>query len=468
MPTSQDTPNLSRYVGDRVESVVVDESLPGLLGAVVGGRSRDKPPWWFVTDVVNPAAAYWRRLGPPIPTDPAIAQRLRFGKAIHDAAESWFRRVERFAASEGTVDGAHIGMGGVRGRIDFRIGDSIIELKTTDRPEVRGDEILSRYPHDLEQLVLYALFTKRETEAHRLVYYKSNVEPPFTSFRVRITTPGPLRHAFEQRLKLLSESVAASVPDRLGRCRYFESGCDYNLQGICSCRTAAALPGDALRSCVRIEPDPEFDRILETARQQARQHGPSGLSIWDLIVPRQAYLRLSGLGVPYYEDDEARNAAWRLLHDAVEASTLGFQDAALELDGISLGISESLTFAETSREGITTTQYPILVKGSGASSPFRADRLPPAYLTQLGIRCALSENQVGLILVAYSNNPGLFNCYRVRYRDAGGILAEARRSLRDLTWAVAHHDPGHLPPCEQWLRGTCAAACLCRGLESAV
>lgn len=453
---------LGHYVENRVESITSDESLPGLLNAVVGSASRDRPPWWFVTDLVNPMAGYWRRHAPPLATDPAIAQKLRFGKVIHEAAESWFRRLDRFAASEGTVDGAHVGLAGVRGRIDFRVGDSIVELKTTDQPEIDAGEILSRHPHDLEQLILYALLTRRERESHWLVYYRSEVEPPFRSFQIRIASPGPLKHMFEQRLNLLYQCVAAGTPDRLGRCRYFQSGCDYNLQGVCGCTRLNELPTTELRDGVSIQSDPSLDSMLEAARQQSRRHGPSGLSVWDLIVPRQAYLRLSGLGVPYFEDDEARSAAWRLIHDAIESSDLGFDEAPLELNGVLLGTNESLSFEETTREGTQISKYPILVKSSGASAPFRTDRLPPAYLSQLGIRCALSEKSLGLLLVTYSNSPGLFNCYRVRYRDTGGIAAETRRSLRDLTWAVAHEDPTALLECFTWLRATCAKSCLCR------
>lgn len=458
---------LLRFTCERLEGVAVNESVAGIIGRALGGASRDKPPWWYVTDVVNPALAYYREVSPPIPTDPAIAQRLRYGKAIHDAAESWFRCMESFAASEGTVDGAHIGVHGIRGRIDFRIGDSIIELKTTDRPTIDVSAVFSDFPHDLEQLVLYALFTTRENETHRLVYYRTRVEPPFVSFKVRLRKPGPLKHTFEQRMKLLDEALSGRDPSRLGRCRYLDSGCDYDLQHICRCRTTSGGDETSLADSLDVTPDPGFDDQLEAARQQARRRGPTGLSVWDLFVPRQAYLKSVGAGVPYYAEDDERNATWRQVLYGVRNSGLSYEGRPIDLDGVHLGRAESITLRETGREGPAANVYPILVKASTATSPFRRDGLPDAYVAQAGVRCALSGMTSALLIVGYSGRLGLLGCYRLSFRDTVGILAEVRRSLRDIAWAVSHADPSHLGACESWLSSSCSEGCLCRETSAA-
>jgi hypothetical protein len=453
---------LLRFACDRLEGVIVNENVAGIVARALGGASRDKPPWWYVTDLVNPSLAFYREVSPPIPTDPAIAQRLRYGRAIHDAAESWFRCMENYAASEGSVDGAHIGVNGVRGRIDFRIGDSIVELKTTERRTIDVGTLFSVYPHDLEQLVLYALFTTREDEPHRLVYYRTGVEPPFVSFKVRLRRPGPLKHAFEQRLKLLDEALAKRDPSRLGRCCYLESGCDYDLQHVCGCRTASRVDDSHLRDSLEVRPDPTFDAELEAARQQARRRGLTGLSLWDLFVPRQAYLKSTGAGVPYYADDDERTAIRRQMLDGVRNSGLNYEGRPIDLDGVHLGWSEFVTLRETGRDGPTANVYPILVKASSVASPFRRDGLPDAYVAQAGVRCALWGTNSALLIVGYSGRPGLLACYRLSFRDTDGILAEVRRSLREIAWAVSHSDPSHLGPCESWLTSSCAERCLCR------
>jgi len=466
LPDDTVNAGLLRFTCDRLEAVTLNEGVAGIIDLSLGGASRDKPPWWYVTDLVNPSLAYYREVSPPIPTDPAIAQRLRFGKAIHDTAESWFRCMENFAAAEGAVDGAHIGLPGVRGRIDFRIGGSIIELKTTERATVDSDAVFSDYPHDLEQLVLYALFTVREDETHRLVYYRTGAEPPFTSFKVRLRRPGPLKHAFEQRLKLLDEALSRRNPARLGRCRYLEMGCDYDLQHICGCRAEDLVDESILRESLEVSADPAFDVELERARQQARRRGPTGLSLWDLFVPRQAYLKSIGVGIPYYPDDDERNASWRQLSDGVKSSGLSYETRAIDLDGVHLGWLEFVTLRETGKDGVSTNTYPILVKASNAASPFRRDGLPDAYVAQAGVRCSLADTPSALIAVGYSGRPGLIGCYRLSFRDTAGILAEVRRSLRDIAWAVSHGDPSHLASCESWLRSSCSNGCLCRGVPT--
>ena len=462
LPDDTVSAGLLRFTCDRLEAVALNEGVAGIIDRSLGGASRDKPPWWYVTDLVNPSLAYHREVSAPIPTDPAIAQRLRFGKAIHDTAESWFRCMENFAAAEGAVDGAHIGLPGVRGRIDFRIGGSIIELKTTERATVDVEGVFSEHPHDLEQLVLYALFTVREDETHRLVYYRTGAEPPFTSFRVRLRRPGPLKHAFEQRLKLLDEALSRRNPARLGQCRYLELGCDYDLQHICGCRAEGRVDESFLRESLEVSADPTFDAELERARQQARRRGPTGLSLWDLFVPRQAYLKAIGVGVPYYPDDDERNASWRQLSDGVKSSGLNYETRAIDLDGVHLGWLELVTLRETGKDGVSTNTYPILVKSSNAASPFRRDGLPDAYIAQAGVRCSLTGAPTALLAVGYAGRPGLIGCYRLSFRDTAGILAEVRRSLRDIAWAVSHADPSHLGACESWLTSTCSDGCLCR------
>ena len=129
-----------------------NETLAGGLRSVIPQqRPRTFPDnYFFMTELVNPAEAYYLRLNPSFQTPEELGRKLARGTHLHNLASYWFRNLPDFLVDEGTVDGALVGIEGVRGRIDYLIGDSIVEFKTKDENPVTPQEIIHDYPNDLD------------------------------------------------------------------------------------------------------------------------------------------------------------------------------------------------------------------------------------------------------------------------------------------------------------------------------
>lgn len=415
---------------------------------------------------MNPAQTYWRRASPDVESDPAIRAKLEYGTRIHDMAGGWFRRMPGYAASEGSVDGAPSGIVGVKGRIDFRLGRSIVELKTTDQKIETPADVFARNPQDLEQLVLYALMTARADETHKLVYFNEAVPGAFVAFSVRLRAAGPLKQYFLARRGALERAIETRNPQRLGRCRYFETGCDYRLNGICRCDSLPPLETQTLGNNVELIRDIAFETALRSSREAAPFPPSDRLGLWDLFTPRRAFLRvtLTDFEVSSTDDDyELR----RFLERRFVASDLAGEpfDLVLSLRDRRqvklLGRSLGARFTETTGEGPVEVVLPLLLRVSKREIPHEPADVPDVYKAQLGAHCAIRASQTGVLAVVYPGHPGAIKCFRVRFDSLEEIRSRLAQRLTQLQAAIESRDPGTLPKCPAWMLNRCSGHCLC-------
>jgi len=124
--------NLLHDIEDYVERVNIDESLSSMLRAIIRKQVVDRPSpknYFFVTHITNPAQAYWSILNPDLKKPKPLARKLATGKLLQTFANIWMRTLPEFIVEEGTLDGVWVGMPGVRGSIDYCVGEAIIEFK---------------------------------------------------------------------------------------------------------------------------------------------------------------------------------------------------------------------------------------------------------------------------------------------------------------------------------------------------
>jgi hypothetical protein len=135
-----------------------NESIAGGLRKVIPQqRPRTFPDdYFFMTELTNPTEAYFLRKNPDFHTPEELGRKLARGTQLHNIASYWFMNLPSFLVDEGTVDGALVDIEGVRGRIDYLIGEYIIEFKSKDENPTTEKEVIDYYANDLEQLVFYA------------------------------------------------------------------------------------------------------------------------------------------------------------------------------------------------------------------------------------------------------------------------------------------------------------------------
>lgn len=464
--------DLLTWIALQTRAASIEEGVAGRLREIFTGQHEGHPRHWRVTDLVNPSAAFHHREHPEVEEESTIQERLDYGTRVHGIAPSWFRQLPNYVSAEGSVDGANGGFANVRGRIDFRLGDTIIELKTTRHELKRDKDVISLIPQSVEQLLLYILMTNREKFHHKLVYYHESSSGNFVVFDVLMRDPGPVKQYFKARMAALDYSVATKDPSKLGRCRYLDSGCSIRLAGLCSCEQLAPLDLQPILESVCLTRDSETEARLTEAEVHSFKRSDGAIGLWDLFTPRQLIARAldpdASLGESSDESYPIRRAQEiELTYSEVSGDRFDLalptgEDTLAPLRG--RGLSVRLL---QSRDGKPVeVDFPILVRVTTGNPPEDPREILDVYKAQLGALCAIRSSASGVLHLTFANRGGAMQAYMLQF----GNLPEIRRRLA-LRWllvssAMARESTDGLPKCPKFVRKRCGSSCLCREVSN--
>lgn len=454
-----------------------DESLASILKKVMDQQLTEQPSpidYYYVTHLVNPAQHFFSKLYPEIRKPPALARKLASGTRLQSLASVWFRTFPDFVVEEGTLDGVWVDLPGVRGKIDYCVGDSILELKTKDELPQTPEEIISSYPQDLEQLAFYSIIHPSSPKVNYLIFMKDSSPFDLKAFRVITEDAGTVKTILTSRIRALNKAFETNDPSGLGRCRYYDSGCQFRVSDSCSCDKAEPLNVSALRKSVSINFDEDFTRKLEEARSAHQTLDSFSLWTRDIIVPRKHYMEaVSGLKSPYEGDEK----------DEYKTCTMESVKRLQRRHRIELSRSEKQSVIESQLEsrvriGFRWLKYKTSMHPSGVIVPYLLNinlQHNPAYvqnpssyhLAELGIVCAVYGKSNGLIIRVCPNLGKLVKVFYVTYESIDQIQQIVKETIDSLEEAEQKEDLLSLPPCPPWMNdgGKCPLMQECHSRE---
>jgi len=456
-----------------VINITYDESLSSLLKNVMDAQTEEPAPknYYYITHVTNPAQTYFSRVYPEIQRPPEIIRKLARGTQLHRFAGIWFKNLPGFYADEGLLDGAWVDIPGVRGKIDHRIGDSLIEFKTKDDLPNTPDEIISNYPNDLEQIAFYSIIHPASPKNNYLVFMQNSSPYEFKAFKIEIKNQGTIKSILHKRIDLLNKAFATKDPSNLGKCRYHETGCQYGDTAVCSCAELKPLNTVPLQKSLEITYDDGFTKRLIQARDDSKIPDVFCLSTRDIIVPRKHYMEIiSGLKSDYSDDEKEEYKA-----------CLGASLSSLKRrQGIDLNITERQAVVQSqldarARFGFRWLKMKSSVREGGEIVPYiekinltddiKISKSRPSqyYLAELGIICAMYGKNKGLIIRVYPNLENLVQVYQITYKNQPEMLRKIT-SIIDLTEKSEKEEQLlSLPPCPPYMNdnGKCPLMSQC-------
>lgn len=443
-----------------VDQIYPNESLASLLKEVIEKQLSEQQPlkgYYTVVDLVNPIQTYHSKKNPNIRKPPELARKLARGKQLQSYANVWFRSLTDFAVEEGILDGVWVDVPGVRGAIDYRLGESIIEFKTKDVPPENAEEIISLYPQDLEQLAFYSAIHPSKPKINYLVFMKNSSPYNLKVFKVEVKEAGTIKSILNKRISLLSEALDTNDPSRLGRCRYHASGCQFGRNNICGCSDLAPINIDPLTRSVDINFDADFTEQLEDIRDSSKISEPLWLTTFNIMVPRKHYMEAISGRESVYREDPVRES----------------YRACLEISVRNLAKQRQIELTQSERRHIVGEQLEprawigfrwIKLKSSthpqGEIAPYlikvrpsnKIDREPPPYhLSELGIVCSVYGHNKGLIFDIYPELNKLVQAFQVTYRDVNKLLTMVRETIDNVEKAEKEQDLLALPPCPNYM-----------------
>jgi len=449
-----------------------DESLSSMLKNVMDSQLTEDPAprnYYYVTQVTNPAQTYFSRFHPDAKRPPEIARKLAYGKQLHNFASIWFKNLPDFYAEEGLLDGAWVGVPGVRGKIDHRVGESLLEFKTRDNPPETPEEIISKFPHDLEQIAFYSVMHPSSPKINYLVFMRSSSPFELKAFKIEIKDKGTIKSILISRIDQLNKAIETKKPSKLGKCRYFETGCQYHTQNFCSCAELPPLDTAPLQRSLKINYDDDFTQKLVSARDASAI--PSGfcLSTRDIIVPRKHYMEsVSGLESPYNntENDEYKACLW---------ASIGILKRRQDIDLVG---TERRSIIQSQRDprariGFRWLKLKSSVHPEGEIVPYiekvsMTDEMkhtkPSQYnLAELGIICAIHGKNKGLMIRVFPKLNKAVQVHHITYKNQDEIFRIVKTVIDATEEAEAKKDISSLPTCPSYMNddGNCPLMSQC-------
>lgn len=417
--------------------------------------------YYYVTHLTNPAQTFFSRLNTDVEMSPELAAKLAHGTQLHRFTSIWMKNLDDFIVEEATIDGAWVGISGVRGKIDYRIGDSILEFKTKDCPPETPDEIISLYPQDLEQLAFYSIIHPSKPDVNYLVFMKNSPPYDIKAYKIIIKDFGTIKSILKTRINVLNNAFKTKDPSHLGQCRYHDSNCHFQSSGSCSCDELKPINISPLLKSVEIKYDEKFTKKLELARDSSEYSESSSLYTIDIIAPRKHYMKLHYEFKPKYNEgispsiDRYKALMWTSLQNLKRKHQ------------IELSNSERQELYESQREsrlsfGFRWLKIKSSIHPEGEIVPYLLKVSQLRYLhysnspneyhsAELGITCAAYGKSKGLIFVLYPNLDNLVRVFQVTYKNGTSLLKLIKENIAIIEKAEKENNLLYLPPCPNYM-----------------
>jgi len=400
-----------------------------------------------VLDICNPMQAYYDIITGNVPNPEEIEKKFKYGKFIEGRVSAILYK--DFINEQGYVDGGSVGMPDVKGKIDFRIGERIIELKTSEYDIPDKDTLVKKNPQDLEQILLYILFTERAKYEHVLIYLTGR-HPSLIirQFRVKIKNEDELKKYFELRYNKLKKAREAENPQGLGKCRYFDSACKFKLRGLCKCENEEIIDIEQIIDSVFVElaSGDKADIGKKLIEADLFDNYDRSIGIWDIFAPRRWFKKYKN---PYeYEEWADDNKELYDLRKKIESELV--KENILIKRPLSDDLPEMkdhLFFKMPSKApDIINSQdreYSILIRVKNEKEI--SSRLNDKYIAQIGLACALSNTKTGYVFIFYRNDK-VGRIYRTDFSDLGKIDQEAREIVKECIKSAKENEMSQILP----------------------
>lgn len=456
-----------------VKSITNNESLSAMLKERIKFEKRElhfPENYYYLTHLINPAHTFWTKKFPNIPRSDNLARKMLLGKRLERLSSAWFRKLPNFYVEEGKLDGIFVGIPGVRGNIDFKIGDSIIEFKTKDSLPRSDDEIFDNYPQDIEQVAFYSTLHPMKPIENYLVFM--NNIPPYKVKAFKIITQdfGKIKDLILRRIKLLNESFQKDDYVNLGRCRYYQNNCQFQENNVCKCSEVEPLQTNVLKEAIKIVYDADFTKLIETEMNNSSIQKDM-FTTKDVIAPRK-YLMENNFEIEEdWKSDNVREEYMACLGNLVRK--LQFRLSTRQSEYIKNSILDPRIYVAHKWLYIKTSNkpngeiLPYTIKVSKTRDPQWANKPHEYNIAELAIICGAYQKPKGLIFVVYPEIQDLVKVYEVSFDNINEILKIVKERVDALEQASKNSELFSVEACPDFMNNnkTCPLMDKCHAEE---
>lgn len=444
-------------VNNLVKECTPDASITSILkGLSKQGKIDSQTPreYYRVTELVNPCEAYWKRKRPELDKQPKLRRKLNRGSQLHKNSSYWLKGIDGFTIYEGILDGIHVSLPKVRGKVDYIFNDSILDLKTKSKLPESADEIFDQYPQDIEQVAIYACLYPVKPAENFLLFMEDNPPHCIKAFRLKINDFGRITSLIKDRINRLDKALANDDPSRLGGSRYHNSDVCYLCEaGVCSCNELEPLSIESLKKAIDIVYDEKLTEEIKSLKDSNREIREV-YTTWNIIAPKE-YYKEKVLNIESdYVQDELKSEYQFCLRNLIDR--LEFNASKLEIREVKKNLKESRLLIgqrwvkKISSRNPDGTLVPYIYKVSKNKNRKYISQPNECYIAELGIISSAYKKDSGYIFIVYPHLDDEIIAFEVVFDQPDKILKNTREILDALEVAERDKDDSNLPNTPVW------------------
>ena len=436
--------NMISFINRKVSSITFNESLSSIVRDKI--KELPKKPYagdhYNLVDLCNPSKLYYDRTSSPTEKSPELQKKLEWGTKLHEITQNWLKSFPDFVIAEGTIDGIWVDIPKVRGRIDCKIGDSIFEIKTKEELPIDVNDVLTKYPQDVEQLSFYSVVHPSHDKINYLLFIKDSQPFEMKVFKLEIKDLNKIKAILEKRIKLLDEALETKNPIPLGRCRYYGSECQYEKSKKCNCEKVEPLSTEQLEKCIELSLDIEMTKKLEELRKKYHSSN-SFFTTLDIISPRKFGLEKE------WTAEKDKQESQNYLHNLIKKipTNLSYEQRIKIVESV----QEKRLYIPYKwinvRSSNLDDSIPYIMK---ANMSLNVQTRPNEYfLTELGLIISNYKKTRGIIFIIYPKINNFIQVFEVTYKQPEEILSRIKEIINELE--KKNPDLFNLPSCPRFM-----------------
>ena len=360
-------------------------------------------------------------------------------------------------AGEGTLE-ARVRRDGLVGRIDI-LSELPVEVKTATSL-ADPTNLASQRPDHVEQLGMYCALVGHPAGRLLTLLTEETAIADVQALDLSFGSPDRILDEMRRRAAALRTAWADRSASALPRCPWYGRGCEFEETRQCGCRGDEAPPS----SLVLDEAGPAVanEKVRERVRSVLSGSAPTGAGpplsrFREALYPRRAF---------FERTRRFPEAPPSLEPEPVPAPPLVPDLYARVSEALESGdpgeVARLVPRSEEPEEEVVGFRgRPLLVRTSRAWSRFRPEDLvarSPQYALELGLRCAVTGTDSGLVVVGFERagtDRDRIEVLEVRFRSLAPFSRQLSERSRDLAAALRDLDPRSLPPCPEWMVPDC-------------
>lgn len=413
-----------------------NESLRELLLDSISDKNKSPPRgYYWLTGLCDPVKDYLGRIHPKLSEkiSPDQEKLMVRGTKIHKFAEIWIKNMDNYFSSESKLDGFSKGVRTI-GKIDAKVDNKIIEFKSKIQIPLTIEEVVKKYPQDIEQLAFYIALDSTCSDKGYLVFISQDMDQDMKVLKVVIKDREKVLSLMKQRVNLLDGVLKEKIDSKLlGKCRHCNpEECVFSQEKLCKWVENESSCG--VLNFVEITEEEEFKDKLISARSKWDKTSEI-FSIYDIISARKTL---------YSNSLEKLDRNWTEPIEKTLAKDYSFHMA---LNLVKKHSSKLENFPPRSISDIQKNKswikiptckdnegklVPYVTGASITDNEWYFKNLPTHLITKLGIICAIYKKSNGYIFEYLPNSNFKVRAYEVSFRNPEEIVKEINKIVHNL------------------------------------